>query len=200
MIRRASLPSLPRRQRGVVLFISLIVLVAMALAGIAMIRSVDTSLGIAGNIAFRQASLQAAERGMSTAYSFLAASTGTVLNSDNIGAGYYSSLAADSNWFDTSTWGSAVDVYPGSTDAAGNRIRYLIHRMCTTSNVAYNDGTNQCATYTPTGGTTSGSTMQVGSYQFASSPSVYYRITTRVDGPRNSVSITQTTVLITTAS
>jgi len=192
--------SLRRRQHGVVLFISLIVLVAMALAGVAMIRSVDTTLGIAGNIAFRQASLQASERGLASAYTYLSSQTGTQLNTDSTGNGYYSSLNSDSNWFDTSVWGSAVDVYPGSTDAAGNRVRYLIHRMCTVSGIAYNEGSNQCATYTPTGGTTTGSTMQVGSYQFQSSPSVYYRITTRVDGPRNSVSITQTTVLITTAS
>ena len=43
-----------RRQRGVVLFISLIVLVAMTLAGVALVRSVDTTNLIAGNLAFKQ--------------------------------------------------------------------------------------------------------------------------------------------------
>ncbi len=45
--------TLPGRQGGAILFIALIVLVAMTLAGIAMWRSVDTALGIAGNMAFR---------------------------------------------------------------------------------------------------------------------------------------------------
>ena len=193
-------PVAPQRQRGVVLFIALIVLVAMALAGIAMMRSVDTALGVAGNLAFKQASVQATDRGVSSAYTYLAATSGTQLNSDDAGNGYSSSIASDPNWFDVANWGGAVDVYPGSTDAAGNRVRYLIHRMCSVSGIGYNEGNNQCATYTPTGGSGSGSTMQVGSYQFQSSPSVYYRITTRVDGPRNTMSITQTTVLITTAS
>ena len=40
-------------QKGVVLFISLIVLVAMTLAGIAMFRQVGTGVVIAGNLAFR---------------------------------------------------------------------------------------------------------------------------------------------------
>ena len=43
-----------RREQGVVLFIALIVLVAMSLAGIALMRSVDTGILIAGNLGFRQ--------------------------------------------------------------------------------------------------------------------------------------------------
>ena len=41
---------LRRTQSGVVLFIALIVLVAMTLAGIAIMRSVDTGNQIAGNV------------------------------------------------------------------------------------------------------------------------------------------------------
>ena len=48
-------------QHGVVLLISLIVLVAMTLAGIAVMRSVDTNVLIAGNLAFRNAALSAAD-------------------------------------------------------------------------------------------------------------------------------------------
>src|SRR5450755_883852 len=47
----------PRRQRGVVLFVSLIVMVALSLAAIALIRSVDTTNAIVGNLAFRLASI-----------------------------------------------------------------------------------------------------------------------------------------------
>jgi Tfp pilus assembly protein PilX len=49
-----------RQQRGVALFIALIVMVALSLAGVALIRSVDTTTSVVGNIAFRQASLMAA--------------------------------------------------------------------------------------------------------------------------------------------
>ncbi len=49
----------PRAQRGVVLFIALIAMVVMSLAGVALIRAVDTSGSAAGNIAFREASVTA---------------------------------------------------------------------------------------------------------------------------------------------
>jgi hypothetical protein len=50
-------PSTIGRQRGVVLFIALIVMVAMSLAAIALIRSVDTTNILIGNLAFRQSSI-----------------------------------------------------------------------------------------------------------------------------------------------
>jgi hypothetical protein len=38
--------------------------------------------------------------------------------------------------------------------------------------------------------------MAVGAPQFLGTPQLYYRITTRVDGPRDTVSIIQTSVLV----
>src|SRR4249919_3292059 len=50
-------PSRRHRQRGVVMFIALIVMVALSLAAIALVRSVDTSNAIVGNLSFRMASI-----------------------------------------------------------------------------------------------------------------------------------------------
>ena len=69
------MPALRTKQTGVVLFIALIVLVAMTLAGIAMIRSTDTGNVVAGNIAFRQAALQEADVGVDAAYTALTTSS-----------------------------------------------------------------------------------------------------------------------------
>src|SRR5665213_2094564 len=44
-------------QRGIVLFVALIVMVALSLAGLALVRSIDTTSSVTGNIAFRQAAL-----------------------------------------------------------------------------------------------------------------------------------------------
>jgi type IV pilus assembly protein PilX len=52
-------PARALRQRGVVLFIALIAMVVLSLAGVALIRSVDTAGSVAGNIAFREASTTA---------------------------------------------------------------------------------------------------------------------------------------------
>jgi hypothetical protein len=50
-------PRAAHRQRGVVLFVALIAMVVLSLAGVALIRSVDTTGSVAGNLAFRQASV-----------------------------------------------------------------------------------------------------------------------------------------------
>ena len=46
-------------QHGVVLFVALIAMVVMSLAGVALIRAVDTAGSVAGNLAFREASVPA---------------------------------------------------------------------------------------------------------------------------------------------
>jgi type IV pilus assembly protein PilX len=45
------------RQRGVVMFIALIVMVALSLAAVALVRSVDTTNAVIGNLSFRMASI-----------------------------------------------------------------------------------------------------------------------------------------------
>ena len=51
------LSTLARRQQGIALFVALISMVVLSLAGIALVRSVDTTNSVAANIAFRQASV-----------------------------------------------------------------------------------------------------------------------------------------------
>jgi type IV pilus assembly protein PilX len=46
-----------QRQRGIALFVALIGMVLLSLAGIALVRSVDTTTSVASNIAFRQGSI-----------------------------------------------------------------------------------------------------------------------------------------------
>lgn len=192
--------TLRSRQQGVVLFIALIVLVAMSLAGVALVRSVDTSLGIAGNMAFKQSTIQGSDLGIREAYAWLAANnTGTILQTTSAGSGYYSNQPAAEDWFDSAKWGGAKAANGGLPDAAGNTVKYIIHRMCTQADTPYNGKNagvdNICALITPTSGGSSGGSMSVGSVQFQGIPSLYYRITTRVDGPRNTVSIVQVSVL-----
>jgi Tfp pilus assembly protein PilX len=193
-----------RNQQGVILIIALIVLVSMTLAAIGMSRSIDTANLVAGNMAFKQATLQASDIGFKSAYSWLSAnSAGATLQSTSATNGYFSATpATEPNWFDPNDaiWGSAILLNGGVPDSAGNVVRYVIHRMCTQADTAYNNSnagvTNQCALTFPTGGAASGGSMSVGSTQFQGIPQLYYRVTTRVDGPRNTVSIVQMSVLI----
>ncbi len=182
------------RQRGVVLFIVLIVLVAMTLAGIAMVRSVDTGNVIAGNLAFKQTTIHAADRGIQAAYDWLVAnSAGTTLQNTDLTKGYYSSRPAEEKWTDPSKWSSAVTL---PDDGSGYTVSYVIHRMCKDPDKPYNGADQQCAMTFPSSAGASGGGMAVGATVFEGNPQLYYRITARVVGPRNTVSIVQAVVLL----
>jgi type IV pilus assembly protein PilX len=184
----------PFRQQGVVLFIVLIVLVAMTLAGIAMVRSVDTGNVIAGNLAFKQTTIHAADRGIQAAYDWLVAnSAGMTLQNTDLTKGYYSSRPAEEKWTDPSKWTSAVTL---PDDGSGYTVSYVIHRMCKDPDKPYNGTDQQCATSFPSGAGSSGGSMAVGATVFEGNPQLYYRITARVVGPRNTVSIVQAVVLL----
>jgi Tfp pilus assembly protein PilX len=177
--------ALRKAQHGVVLFISLIVLVAMTLAGVAMMRSVDTNVLIAGNLAFRNAARSSADAGIEAARVWLSAQTAGALINDNV-PGYYA------NWQDSFNpgafnWGAQAALV--GTDSNGNEIRYIVHRMCAESAKTV-DGTD-CFKVTSA---SSGSTKGGGSYgqtPLSGAAMPYYRITARVEGPRNTVSYVQ---------
>jgi type IV pilus assembly protein PilX len=209
MIRMSgSFPRGPRRQQGVVLMIALIVLVAMTLAGLGMIRSADTGTLVAGNIGFRQSAVATADSGVEAARTWLLANL-NVLGSDNTAAGYYStrqdSLDLTGNrtegGLDGVDWGGSDPTQPvkaynlGTPDSSGNQVFYLIHRLCSVTG-STNLPTQSCATVTRA---VSGSTNDACDYSgcaLKDTSQIYYRITARVTGPKNTVSYVQAVILI----
>ena len=182
------------------LLLTLITLVAMTLAGIGMMRSVDTGMLVAGNLAFKQSAIHAGDRGINAGYQWLLSQAGTgALNMTNPAVGYFSARPpVEPNWADALTWAGAPS--PVVDAATGNSTTYLIHRMCTQQNTAYN-GTNagvpnECMVSLDSAASGTGGSMAVGSVVFQGSPQLYYRITTRTAGPRNSISYTQAVVMI----
>ena len=188
-----------KAQSGVVLIIALIVLVAMTLAALALIRSVDTNNLIAGNMAFQQAAAHSADQGIETAAAWLGNATDAALETDNPTNGYVSngslgtfSPAADTTW--DSYWSTSANVKGRVVkipqDPAGNTVFYIIDRLCNTT------GTKNkidCIV-SPSSRVGEGNSAGTGSSQFNAPITVYYRITVRVDGPRNTVSYVQSVV------
>lgn len=191
--------SLRKSQQGVVLFIALIVLVAMSLAGIALVRGVDTANLIAGNLAFRQGATQAGDSGLETARSWILtqSAVATNLTNNNVANGYYAAWATwDFTGANTSVtdfdWSSSNsgNYRTISADGAGNTIKYVIHRLCD----AAGDVTVVNCIRTQSSGSSDTSTKggaQYGATPATDSPRVFYRITTRIEGPRNTVSYVQ---------
>jgi len=201
---RASAP-LRARQGGTILIIALIVLVAMTLAGIATMRSVDTATITAGNIGLRQASVNAADQGIQAGVGWLTANLGPTLINDNhqtgtASIGYFSNVAAsDPNWYDPLTWNEAGQLNNGNPDAGGNVVYFLIHRMCAIPNcdtsATCGGKPNTCASTLSTatlGGQGADQTRPTDSHSTA--PAIHYRVTAKAVGPRNSISIVQSLV------
>jgi len=185
------------RQRGVVLFIALIVLVAMTLAAIGMVRSIDTATAVAGNLGFKEASVSAGDQGIETAFQWLLKNAaGTTLNSDVKDAGYYSASPPSE---DPDSWADPFTINAGKADAAGNTVSYWIHRMCIKPNLAYNEGNNECATQASEG---TGVSHKIDENNVCtetdkcSTPRLFYRITAHVQGPHNTESYVQAIVSV----
>jgi type IV pilus assembly protein PilX len=198
-----------RRQRGVVLLIALIVLVAMTLAGIGMMRSIDSGTLVAGNIGYREAAVATADTGIEAARTWLLANTAN-LTTDNTAAGYYATrqdaLDITGNMteggHDGVNWGGSdptqlVTAYSMGVDAAsGNTVFYLIHRLCSTTGPTGGGSPQNCAQtiVNQTGSTQSSPTYT--QYAFSTSSQTYYRITVRVNGAKNTVSYVQAIIVI----
>jgi Tfp pilus assembly protein PilX len=193
-----------RAQRGVVLFIALIVLVAMSLAGVALIRSVDTGTLISGNLAFRQNTVYVGDLGVEAARAWLMTQGLSSLYNDQTGSAYYATWQAsidllgndpaktDFNW---STSSSNVTASP-YTPPTGYTVRYVIHRLCENSGDPTGTSAN-CTKVSGTAGTTASGTKGAaayGTYAISVPTAALYRITVQVTGPRNALSYVQSTV------
>jgi type IV pilus assembly protein PilX len=190
--------ALPTRQRGVVLFIALIVMVALSLAAIALIRSVDTTTTVIGNLAFRQASILPANMAVEEAAAalFQDADVAHLIRIPNRDA----NLPAE-NYF--ASWQNSDDargvpaqlqkrtaftqtkmLVDASMTGAQTEVRYVIERMCVAAAPALNANCNLLPPLGPFGTTVGDSSLTL--------PSVpYYRVTIRVDGPQNTASFVQ---------
>jgi Tfp pilus assembly protein PilX len=197
-----------RRESGVVLLIALIVLIAMTFAGIGMMRSIDTGTLVAGNIGYRQATVATGDSGVELARTWLIANR-NLLNADQPSSGYYStrqdSLDMTGNRTEGGTdgvdWGGSDPSQPvkafnaGNPDGSGNQVYYLIHRLCSIPGLQ-NAAGQDCATTAITGLGSTQDAPDYSGYGLSLTSQIYYRITSRVVGPKNTVSYVQAVVLM----
>lgn len=199
----------PRHQRGVALFVALIVMIAMSLAGVALIRSIDTTTSVTGNIAFRQSALLQANWAIEDAIAHVYTGDtkldpGAMIDTTNDDtANFYLATfdpAKDSTksaqpalpagipdvlWKQSGAWPKAL---VADNVKGGNSVKYVIQRMCATA-LALPSGPiqSQCELMQPKqalGTTTGDEAINVGKFPL-------YRVTVRVDGPNNSLAFVQ---------
>lgn len=214
------IPSRRRRQRGMSLMFALFALVALALAAITLVRTVDTSALVIGNLGFKQDATATADRITERAVTWLSGNVGgTTLYNDGVAAtGYFASSRDALDATGTSStattrvlvdWNNddcayAVGAYTGCekpkfvTDLTGttNTGAYVITRLCRTTGSPSAAG-NSCAVPVVGAVKTSGARGAVGypgGRLTAMSGGPYYRIVSRAVGPRGTVSFTETIV------
>ena len=178
----------PSKQQGIVLFIALIVLVAMTLAGIAMVRQMTSGMAIAGNLAFKQNATAAADLGIESARAWLVARTDVALSSDLLTDGYFSSWSPT---FNPTTYNWDANTSPTLSDGAGNNVRYVIHRLCGTAGTAVNAAGQNCVTLTVAGSNSTKIGLDANTTPLSNTIQPYFRITSRTTGPRNTLSYVQ---------
>jgi Tfp pilus assembly protein PilX len=212
-----------QQQRGISLIVVLIGLVIITFAAIALLRSTDTSTLVAGNLSFKNSALASGDAGTEAAIVWLDANgAGTALHADDADDGYYATASTacdltgsrtpddpedDVDWTGTDPGGDCqmAGVDPDPVPAGltpGYSVRYVINRMCNAagdpaSALAAGGGAMICSS--ADSGDSSSSTMVGPSYSrrpFAGGSQTYYRITTRITGPRNTVRYVQAFVVL----
>ncbi|MDR2173688.1 MAG: hypothetical protein LBE32_05740 [Burkholderiales bacterium] len=180
--KHCSRPFGSTHQRGVILFITLIIMVLMSLACVTLMRSVDMAVIAVGNLAFRQAAQAPAFWAIDDSLVFLETAD-TSANSPP--QGYYASLQeSNSTGIPVFLTASPPENAKILIDRAGNTIYYLIERMC------LHDGspdTSHCLSGMLPDETIAGLSR-------SDFPAALYRITVRVNGPRHTTIYMQAVV------
>jgi Tfp pilus assembly protein PilX len=194
--------TLSRRQRGVVLFIALIVMVAMSLAAIALIRSVDTTNAIVGNLAFRMASILPANASIEQAAAALFPDATDApcpcaipdKTTDYLAENYYARRLPGEDargvplLLQKSSTASLLpkqfDANETATASLNTHVTYLIERMCLAVGTANEVNCDLVRPVANPGDT-------LGDTNFGAGRLPYYRVTVRVDGPKNTASFVQ---------
>ena len=181
------------------LFIALLVMVALMLAGIALIRSTDSATMVSGNLALEQAAMSAADRSFEHAIHALFDTTLIADRTNDYPAqNYFAAIGRNADgsipeiptvlqepFSATSFAAAGLNDAVISVDAAGNKSYLVIERMCLAS------------------GPPIGSNCNLSSASFGADPGTqhytglvrpgdaFYRVTIRTEGPRNTVSYAQ---------
>lgn len=208
------------RQRGVVLAVVLVVLVVMMLGAVSLLRSVDTSALLSGNIGFKRDSINSSAGGFSNSQrsglnkafeimkstTFKAkqtsvagcpppASNGTACSDAGVWAAmnfYPRMLESDENGVPLVLKSTAQfdSKFLGPVDVNGNKVRFLIERMCEIYGPPSVANCLVVREYSK-----GGEGRKPG--KAGMPPEPLYRITVRTDGVRNSQTYAQWIVAMT---
>ncbi|HVK56287.1 MAG TPA: hypothetical protein VM532_14830 [Burkholderiales bacterium] len=192
------------RQRGVALFVALVMLIAMSLIAVTVVRSMDTGVVIAGNMAFKQASLQATDVGVEIGVAALPDIIANLPDTDRLpsnstpsGYWYYATQRkASASGMTLQDEASASietpidwDQVPIARTINDYDVRVVIDRLCE-GPAPVSDFHGKCVADKESGG----GSKRPDVTNFNVAVRTYYRITVHSMGPKNSVTVAQAIV------
>ena len=206
------------RQRGLSLLFALMALVALSLAAVALIRSVDTGGKIMGNLGFKQDATVSADQAAEQAIAWLITHAGATLETDVPASGYYgvsldaldvtgrgstSATRSVVDWkgdgcasYASGSYGLCKKASDEITINGTNKARYVIMRLCRTEGPP---DTSDCAVPIDAPTTSSSNKGDCSFYKdchatLAVAAGQYYRIVVRSQSARGTVAFTETIV------
>ncbi|MPQ55580.1 hypothetical protein F8197_02590 [Duganella sp. FT27W] len=183
-----------KRQQGIALPIMLIMLTVMMVSGIYLIKSSTSSALTTANLAYDSALAKAADAGLHAGFAYLRTVANKAdLDSNQAAHGYVATLTSTWTVSTPAFWTGSVTM---AANAAGDRVEYVIHRMCDFPG-PYN-GNNCIKTSARPDAPTPvafGSSLALGSARYATQPQLHYVVTARINGPRGGNVVTQAVVL-----
>ncbi|MBB3642746.1 pilus assembly PilX family protein [Variovorax atrisoli] len=194
-MKNLSVPGrLAKRERGVVLLFCLIVLVILLAGGVAVVRSMQTSLTSAGNLAFRRDLVNQGERAVSTVLAKFATGGTLATATADVPAENFKASKLDTNaqgmptaLLDDTAFAALGKTTNDIVDSTAQvSIRYVIDRLCTASGAATSTNCVQSSA-APGGGTASPVPPP------PPPTATVYRLSMRVSGPRDTQVFLQST-------
>ncbi|WP_076999887.1 hypothetical protein [Variovorax sp. KK3] len=185
-------PSVRQGQQGVVLLLCLIILVVLLAGGVAVMRSMNASLVSAGNLAFKRDLVNRGELAAADVMTLFKTGTlaGASADINNVKAENYSATRLDTNdrgipvaLLTTTAYEAIADKkIENTTDKV--TVRYIIDRMCNAVGAPSTLGPKGCV-YAPLTTQVTGGSSQRAKDDLPPPSTLIYRLTIRVDGPRD---------------
>lgn len=201
---------LPPRERGLSMIFALLALIALSLAAVGLVRSIDSGSLVLGNLGFKQDATASAEQGTKAALTWM--KTASLTQDGAEGTGYYATAkdTLDVNGQGAGTrvlvdWDNDDCAYASGNDIAaactlkpgGNENqKFVVMRLCLIAGAT--DGVGQTClqptSATSTENTDSGKVDASTPERPPSGVATYYRVVVRAKGARNTVSFTETII------
>ena len=186
-----------RFERGIALPVMLIMLTVMLVSSIYLLKSSTSTTMTAANLAYDSALGKSADAGLHAGFAYLRSVANRAdLLVDQPAQGYVATLTPTWTASTPAFWLGAVTM--PANPLTGDRVQYVIHRMCTFPG-EYNGGNNSCRTTSARPNSRApqpfGTSLALGGPKFSQQPQIHYVVTARINGARGGNVVTQAVVL-----